>query len=61
MEFIEQNLRYLDRLIESEDWNGLRRDPPCFTVLEEPLKAVTALVSHRLADRNAPASALALP
>ncbi len=61
MESIEQNLHYLERVIESEDWSGLRRDPPCFTVLEEPLKSVTALVSRRLADRNAPASALALP
>lgn len=61
MESIEQNLLYLTHLIESENWSGLRRDPPCFTVLEQPLKSVTALVSRRLAAKNAPASALALP
>ncbi len=58
-EFIEQNLRYLDRVIATGNWRALRRNPPCFTVLKNPLQSVTALVSRRLADLNAPASALA--
>lgn len=58
-EFIEQNLRYLDRIIATGNWRALRRNPPCYTVLENPIQSVTALVSRRLADLNAPASALA--
>jgi len=58
MEFIERNLRYLDRVIKRDDWSQLRRKPPCFTVLKDPLNSVSALVSRRLADLNAPASAL---
>lgn len=61
MEFIERNLRYLNRVIQRNDWKRLRRNPPCFTVLENPLNSVSALVSRRLADLNAPASALATP
>jgi hypothetical protein len=61
MEFIERNLRYLNRVIKRNDWKRLRRNPPCFTVLANPLNSVSALVSRRLADLNAPASALATP
>ena len=57
-EFIEKNLRDLDRVIDRDDWQGLRRHPPCYTVLENPIQSVSALVSRRLADLNAPASAL---
>ncbi len=57
-EFIDQNLEYLYRVIESNGWDRLRRNPPCFTVLEHPLKSVSALVSRKLADLHAPASAL---
>jgi hypothetical protein len=60
-EFIDKNLSYLDIVIKNNDWERLRRSPPCFTVLENPLKSVSALVSRKLADRNAPASALATP
>jgi hypothetical protein len=49
-ESIEQNLAHLDRVIESEQWEMLRRQPPCFTVLEEPLQHVSGLVSRYLAD-----------
>jgi hypothetical protein len=59
-EFIERNLEHLQRVIEANDWKRLRRQPPCFTVLEHPLKSVSALVSRRLADLNAPASALSI-
>ena len=57
-EFIERNLAHLERVIETDGWDRLRRNPPCFTVLEHPLKSVSALVSRKLADLNAPASAL---
>lgn len=57
-EFIDQNLAYLRHVIEKEDWRALRRSPPCFTALENPLQSVSALVSRHLADLNAPASAL---
>ncbi|MFQ5634333.1 MAG: hypothetical protein ACE5G3_03245, partial [Gammaproteobacteria bacterium] len=57
-EFIEKNLEHLHRVIERDDWGRLRRNPPCFTVLDHPLNSVSALVSRKLADLNAPASAL---
>jgi hypothetical protein len=57
-EFIDQNLQYLGYIIENEDWASLRRNPPCYTALENPLRSVSALVSRRLADLNSPASAL---
>jgi hypothetical protein len=60
-EFIDKNLSYLDRIIGSGDWQGLRRSPPCYTVLDNPIQSVSALVSRRLADVHAPASALAMP
>jgi len=60
-EFIDKNLRYLDRLIDSNDWHGLRRIPPCYTVLDNPIQSVSALVSRRLADLHAPISAPATP
>jgi len=55
-EFIENNLRYLDRIITNDDWRGLRRIPPCYTVLNNPIQSVSALVSRRLADLHAPVS-----
>lgn len=61
MEFISQNLDYLGHVIDGDDWRCLRREPPCFTVLENPLQSVSALVSRYLANHNAPASALTTP
>jgi hypothetical protein len=58
-ESMEQNLAHLDRLIEAEDWARLRRQPPCFTVLEEPLQHVSGLVSRYLARFRMPAAASA--
>lgn len=60
-EFIDRNIEYLQRVIERNEWNMLRRKPPCFTALDNPLKSVSALVSRKLADIHAPASALATP
>lgn len=57
---IEQSLRYLERVIERGEWGMLRRQPPCFTVLPQPVQMVSALVSRRLASVNAPAEALAV-
>jgi len=57
-EFINRNLRYLDQIIASGNWQYLRRSPPCYTVLTDPLHAVSALVSRRLADLHAPVNAL---
>jgi hypothetical protein len=48
-EAIEQNLAHLDRVIEAERWDELRRQPPCFTVLAQPLQHVSGLVSRYLA------------
>jgi hypothetical protein len=55
-ESIEQNLTHLDRIIEGETWEMLRRQPPCFTVLDEPLQHVSGLVSRYLADQGATAA-----
>ncbi len=53
-EALEQNLAHLDRVIDADDWGKLRRQPPCFTVLEEPLKHVSGLVSRYLARFRMP-------
>ena len=61
IESIDHNLKYLGQVIERSDWSGLRRHPPCFTALGNPLRSVSALVSRYLAQRGAPAAALATP
>jgi hypothetical protein len=61
IEVIEHNLRYLGQIIESDEWTGLRRHPPCFTALRNPLRSVSALVSGYLARQGAPAASLATP
>lgn len=53
-EAIEQNMTHLERLIRSEDWQQLRRQPPCFTALEQPLQHVGGLVSRYLARLEVP-------
>jgi hypothetical protein len=55
-EAIEQNMAHLERIIDSDDWRQLRRQPPCFTVLEQPLQHVSGLVSRYLARFEMPAS-----
>ncbi|MCL4720902.1 MAG: hypothetical protein KJ041_02900 [Gammaproteobacteria bacterium] len=49
LQAIEHNLLYLDRMVAAGSFNGLRRQPPVFTVLPNPAESVVALVSHRLA------------
>jgi hypothetical protein len=57
---IEANLAYLRGIIAGDGWSALRRHPPCYTVLPDPLASVGALVSRKLAGLNAPARSLAL-
>lgn len=61
MEFIKKNLTYLNQVIAQNSWSKLRRNPPCYTAIEQPMQSVSALVSRTLAELNAPASALATP
>lgn len=54
--FIERNIAYLEHIIETGEWPALRRSPPCFTVNEDPVIEVNALVNRKLAAlRSAPA------
>lgn len=55
MDWIEKNLAYLDGLIARDDWQGLRRHPPCLTARPDTLAEVTALVSRRVTEFVAPA------
>jgi hypothetical protein len=61
LEFVDGNFAYLQYLIESDDWTGLRRSPPVFTVMDDPLKSVSGMVSRYLARLNVPASAITMP
>lgn len=54
-EAIEQNLAHLERVIADGNWEQLRRQPPCFTVLTEPVRHVSGLVSRYLARFALPA------
>lgn len=46
---IERNIAYLEHIIETGAWPALRRSPPCFTAVSNPLTAVNALVNQRMA------------
>ena len=48
MEFIERNIAYLEHIIETGNWSELRRTPPCYTVIDDPIAAANALVNSRL-------------
>ncbi len=48
MESIEKNIRYLERIIQSGEWDKLRREAPCYTVLEQPIAVNNALVNRYL-------------
>ncbi len=56
MEWIDANLAYLDKILTTGNWAGLRRKPPCFTVKRDTVAKVGALVSSRLAEHELPAS-----
>ena len=48
MEFIERNIAYLEHIIETGEWDAIRRDPPCFSANEDPLASANALVNVRM-------------
>jgi hypothetical protein len=49
MEFIARNLEYLGYLIETGEWEYLRRQPPCFTVAPSGIKRTDMLMRQHLA------------
>ncbi len=49
MEFIARNLEYLDYLIETSEWQYLRRQPPVFTVQPGMLERTDMLMRQHLA------------
>ncbi len=54
--FIERNIAYLEHIIETGEWPALRRSPPCFTVIDDPVLAANVLVNQKLAElRKTPA------
>ncbi|HUY83628.1 MAG TPA: hypothetical protein VMU86_03565 [Steroidobacteraceae bacterium] len=48
MEAIERNLAYLDRVLRTERWRMLRRNPPIFTADGDPLPRIRGLMLDRL-------------
>ena len=48
LEAIERSMEHLKRVIETENWAMLRRDPPCFTWEKNPLQNVRTLVLDHL-------------
>jgi hypothetical protein len=59
MEAVGQNMAYLEGIIREEAWQRLRRQPPCFTALEQPLEQVSGLVTRYLIGHDARAAAAA--
>jgi len=53
IEFIERNVAHLEYIIETGEWQTLRRDPPCFTVNENPLSSTNALVNQHIVNLRA--------
>ena len=49
LDAIDRNLAHLTQVIANGAWAELRRRPPCFTALAEPLETVSGLVSRELA------------
>ena len=48
MEAIDRNLAHLDRVLRTERWRMLRRNPPLFTVDDDSLPRVRGLMLDRL-------------
>ncbi|NNM62825.1 MAG: hypothetical protein HKM03_11695 [Steroidobacteraceae bacterium] len=48
LQAIDQNLAYLDRVLRTERWRMLRRNPPLFTALDNQLPQVRVLMLDRL-------------
>jgi hypothetical protein len=51
MDMIERNVGYLNRVLRSENWRLLRRNPPVFSALADPMATVRGLMVGYL--RNA--------
>lgn len=50
LEAIDRNLSYLDRVLRTERWPMLRRNPPLFTARDNDLPQVRGLMLDRLKD-----------
>jgi hypothetical protein len=48
LEAINRNLAYLARVLETSNWNMLRRSPPVFTWEKNPLETVRSLVIRHI-------------
>ncbi|MGH8497017.1 MAG: hypothetical protein ACREVN_12875 [Gammaproteobacteria bacterium] len=48
LEAIDKNMRYLETVVEKDDWTMLRRKPPCFTSQKDTLRNMTGLVEAHL-------------
>ncbi|HUN73680.1 MAG TPA: hypothetical protein VMU40_04105 [Steroidobacteraceae bacterium] len=48
MENIERNLEYLRQILRSENWRLLRRNPPVFSALSDPMATVRELMVRYL-------------
>jgi hypothetical protein len=48
IEAIDRNLVYLDRVLRTERWPMLRRNPPLFTSEDDQLGQVRGLMINRL-------------
>ncbi len=44
MDMIERNVGYLNRVLRSENWRLLRRNPPVFSALADPMATVRGLM-----------------
>jgi hypothetical protein len=44
MDMIDRNLGYLNRILRSENWHLLRRNPPVFSALADPMATVRGLM-----------------
>jgi hypothetical protein len=61
IEAIDRNLEYLRQILRSENWRLLRRNPPVFSALADPMATVRGLMVrylHRawVGDRRGPAT-----
>jgi hypothetical protein len=57
MESIDRNLDYLRQILRSENWRLLRRNPPVFSALADPMATVRGLMVrylHRAWTNTAP-------
>ncbi len=48
LEAINRNLAYLTRVLETGNWNMLRRSPPVFTWEKNPLETMRSLVIRHI-------------